>query len=126
MRIDRWCHHKITTADPASRNTVVWILLVLVIFLVANTMSEPLPSAARDLPVLAPTETHAPTRSSITPSPAATETAAPTPTRTPIPAYLLENTDATDGIIIGTVLLVVIVLVGTLAGINVRRKQHLN
>ncbi|MBA4398934.1 MAG: hypothetical protein D9V45_14535 [Chloroflexi bacterium] len=126
MRIDRWCHHKITTADPASRNTVVWILLVLVIFLVANAMSEPLPSAARDLPVLAPTETHAPTRSLITPSPAATETVVPTPTRTPIPAYLLENTDATDGIIIGTVLLVVIVLVGTLAGINVRRKQHLN
>lgn len=126
MRIDRWCHHKIKTADPASRNTVVWFLLVLVIFLVANAMSEPLPSAARDLPVVAPTETHAPTRPLITPSPAATETVAPTPTRTPIPAYLLENTDATDGIIIGTVLLVVIVLVGTLAGINVRRKQHLN
>ncbi len=126
MRIDRWCHHKIKTADPASRNTVVWFLLVLAIFLVANAMSEPLPSKARDLPIAAPTETHAPTRSLITPSPAATETVAPTPTRTPIPAYLLENTDATDGIIIGTVLLVVIVLVGTLAGINVRRKQHLN
>ena len=126
MRIDRWCNHKIKTADPASRNTVVWILLVLAIFLVANAMSEPLPSMARGLPVLAPTETHAPTRSFVTPSPIATETVAPTPTRTPIPAYLLENTDATDGIIIGTVLLVVIVLAGTLAGINIRRKQHLN
>lgn len=126
MRIDRWCRHTIKTADPASRNIGIWFLLVLVIFLVASAMSEPLPSAARDLPVVAPTETHAPTRPLITPSPAATETVAPTPTRTPIPAYLLENTDATNGIIIGTVLLVVIVLVGTLAGINVRRKQHLN
>lgn len=126
MRIDRWCNHKIKTADPASRNMVVWILLVLAIFLVANAMSEPLPSMARDLPVLAPTETHAPTRLLVTPSPTATETVAPTPTRTLIPAYLLENTDATDGIIIGTVLLVVIVLAGTIAGINIRRKQHLS
>ena len=126
MRIDRWCQHKIKAADPASRNTVMWILLVLAIFLVANAMSEPLPSIARDLPAAAPTETLAPTRSLVNPSLAATETVAPTPTHTPIPAYLLENTGATDGIIIGTVLLVVIVLAGTLAGINIRRKQHLN
>jgi hypothetical protein len=126
MRIDRWLKQKMMNADPVSRNIVAWILLVMAIFLVANAMSEPLPSMARDLSAIAATETLAPTQLIVTPGLAATETTVPTPTRTPIPAYLLENADATNGIIIGTVLLVVIVLAGTIAGINIRRKQHLN
>lgn len=117
---------KIKNADPTGRSIVICILLVLIVFAAASAMNEPLPSLARDLPAVAPTETLAPVRPTITPQPTGTETAEPTATATPVPPELLENADATNGIIIGTVLLVVIVLAGTIAGINVRRKQHLD
>lgn len=117
---------KIKNADPTGRSIVICILLVLIVFAAASAMNEPLPSLARDLPAVAPTETLAPVRPTVTPQPTGTETAEPTATATPVPPELLENADATNGIIIGTVLLVVIVLAGTIAGINVRRKQHLD
>jgi len=117
---------KLKNADPAGRNVILCILLVLVVFVAANAMSEPLPSLARGLPAVAPTETLTPVQTTVIPLPTETETAEATPTRTPVPPELLENADATNGIIIGTVLLVVIVLAGTIAGISVRRRQHLD
>jgi len=119
-------YQKLKNADLTGRSMVICILLVLIIFVAANAMSEPLPSLARGLPAVAPTETLAPVRPTVTLLPTGTETAEPTPTPTPVPPELLENADATNGIIIGTVLLVVIILVGTIAGINLRRKQHLD
>lgn len=117
---------KLKNFDPTGRSIVICILLVLIVFVAASAMSEPLPSLARDLPAVAPTETLALVRPTVTPLPTGTETAEPTPTPTPVPPELLENADATNGIIIGTVLLVIIVLAGTIAGINLRRKQHLD
>jgi hypothetical protein len=119
-------YQKLKNTDPTGRSIVICILLVLIVFVAANAMSEPLPSLARGLPAVAPTETLAPVRPSVTPLQTGTETAEPTPTPTPVPPELLENADATNGIIIGTVLLVIIVLAGTIAGINLRRKQHLD
>ncbi len=119
-------YQKLKSTDPTGRSIVICILLVLIVFVAANAMSEPLPSLARGLPAAAPTEGLVPVRPSVTPHQIGTETAEPTPTPTPVPPELLENADATNGIIIGTVLLVIIVLTGTIAGINLRRKQHLD
>lgn len=119
-------YQKLKNADPTGRSIVICTLLVLIVFVAANAMSEPLPSLARDLQAATIIPTQQPIRQSVTPLTGGTDTAVPTPTPTPIPPELLENADATNGIIIGTVLLVVIVLVGTVAGINLRRKQHLD
>ncbi|HEY4691816.1 MAG TPA: hypothetical protein VIH16_00115 [Bellilinea sp.] len=119
-------YHKLKNTDPAGRNVILCTLLVLLVFVAAIAMSEPLPSIARDLSAATLVPTPLPIRLTVTPLPNEAETAELTPTRTPIPPELLENADATDGIIIGTVVLVILVLAGTIAGINVRRKQHLD
>lgn len=119
-------YQKLMNTDPTGRSIIICVLLVLIIFVAATAMSEPLPSLARGLNAEAPTETLAPVRPSVTPIQIGTETPEPTPTTTPVPPELLENADATNGIIIGTVVLVIIILAGTIAGINLRWKQHLD
>lgn len=119
-------YHKLKNADPAGRNIILGILLVLLVFVAAVAMSEPLPSMARDLSAATLVPTPLPIQLTAAPLPIETESVELIPTRTPIPPELLENADATNGIIIGTVVLVAIVLAGTIAGINVRRKQHLD
>lgn len=47
----------------------------------------------------------------------------PTPTTTPLPQELLENREQTIGIIIGTFVLVIIVIGGTLTGMWARRRE---
>lgn len=106
------------------RKAVLRIFVVLIIFLMASAVSDPLPPQAWAVPVVAPTETAGPIRPTPTPGPTATETVLPTPTQTPLPAYLLENFDDTNGVVVGTVMLVIIILLGTLAGIRVRRSQN--
>ncbi len=117
---------KLKHADPVGRSMILCILLVLVVFVAAIAMSEPLPSLASDLSAATLIPTQLPIRLTVTTVPTEIETAEATPTRTPIPPELLENADATEGIIVGTVVLVLIVLAGTVAGINLRRKQHLD
>ena len=117
---------KLKHVDPVGRSMILCILLVLVVFVAAIAMSEPLPSLASDLSAATLIPTQLPIRLTVTTVPTETETAEVTPTRTPIPPELLENADATEGIIVGTVVLVLIVLAGTVAGINLRRKQHLD
>jgi hypothetical protein len=126
MRILRWCQLTFSKMDSASRFTVLGALLVLLVFLASTAMRQPLPAHARDLPPIPAVETQFPLQPFATLTPTFTPTPAATPTRTPIPAYLLDNADDTDGIIIGTMLLVVIVLIGTTAGIYIRRNQHPN
>lgn len=119
-------YQKLKNADPTGRSIGFCTLLVLIVFVAAISMSEPLPSLARDLQAATLIPTPLPIRLSVTPLPTGTESAELTPTPTLIPPELLENADATNGIIIGTILLVTIVLAGTIAGINLRRKQHLD
>lgn len=117
--------------DPALRQplsernkAVLWIFVALVIFLMASAVSDPLPPQVWAVLVVAPTETAGQIRPTPTPSPTATEIVLPTPTKTPLPAYMLENYDDTNGVVVGTVMLVIIILLGTLAGIRVRRSQN--
>lgn len=124
MRMSNWF-------DPGQRQplsernkALLWVFVALIIFLMASAVSDPLPPQAWGVPVIAPTETAGPIRPTTTPLPTATETVLPTPTKTTLPAYLLENYDDTNGVVVGTVMLVVIILLGTLAGIRVRRSQN--
>ena len=120
-----------TWFDPAKRQplsernkAVLWIFVAVIIFLIASAVSDPLPSQAEAVAVIAPSETAGLIRPTPSPSPTATETVLPTPTKTPLPDYLLENYDDTNGVVVGTVMLVIIILLGTLAGIRVRRSQN--
>lgn len=106
------------------RHAALWVLVVLGIFLIVTAMSEPLPSYAKQAAADAPTETAFITRTPTqTLAPSMTPTPGPTATATPLPVEILENFDDTDGIVVGTILLVVIILLGTLAGIRTRRKH---
>ena len=89
-------YQKLKHADPVGRSMILCILLVLVVFVAAIAMSEPLPSLASDLSAATLIPTPLPIRLSVTTVSHWTETAEATPTRTPIPPELLENADATE------------------------------
>lgn len=104
------------------RHAALWVMVALGIFLIAIAVSEPIPSQAKQNSADAPTETALITRTPThTLAPSITPTLGPTATATPLPPEILENYDDTDGIVVGTILLVVIILLGTLAGIRTRR-----
>jgi len=107
------------------RNLVLAVFGFLLIAIAAVVMpGNPRSTyASNDLPAQI-TETQLPIRATPLPSSTPNPTQIPTPTRTPIPAYMLDNAHSTDGIIVGTLILVVIVLIGTVAGIAIRRRQH--
>lgn len=110
--------------QPLSERTqaALWVLVALLIFLAANVVSDLTAAPAQVVSGMAPSETILPTRISPTPSPSAT-ILLPTPTKTPLPAEFLQNYDDTNGVVVGTIMLVVIILLGTLSGIRIRRSQ---
>jgi len=124
MRMSKWFDPAKRQPLPERSKAVLWIFVASIIFLIVSAISDPLPSQAWSAPVVAPTETAVLIRPTSTPGPTTTETVLPTPTQTPLPAYLLENYDDTNGIVVGTVMLVIIILLGTLSGIRVRRSQN--
>lgn len=108
--------------NPGLRLVVFGLAALFVFAAAAGWLRQPERAAASSLAAI-PSETQAMVRVTPTP-PVNTPTITPTVTRTPIPAYMLDVAHSTDGVIIGTLLLVIIVLVGTIAGITIRRKQH--
>lgn len=107
----------------SERNRVlIWIFTVLAIFLIANAINNSRFAQNDVVYAKAPTETVLAPRITATPQLSATINQ-PTPTKTPLPAEYLQNYDDTNGVVVGTVLLVVIILLGTLSGMRVRRSQ---
>lgn len=102
---------------------ILWILLAVLMFLLANAVSGPLVRQEQAVSGMAPTETERITRITATPQPSAT-IIQPTPTKTPLPPEYLENYDDTNGVVVGTIMLVVIILLGTISGIRLRRSQE--
>jgi len=102
---------------------LIWILTALAIFLVANAVNNAWFTRETAVIAMAPTETVQTPRVTATLQPSAT-IVQPTPTKTPLPDEYLQNYDDTNGVVVGTVLLVVIILLGTLSGIRVRRSQE--
>lgn len=99
-------------------------MLVLLAFLSVQAMSEP----QRSTPVAEPTLSLTAPASALTPNPAgvqpsSTVTSSGPPTPTPFPPELVANREQTSGIIFGTVILVMIVILGTLTGISARRRE---
>lgn len=130
MRISSWLQREEDQPLSERKRAAIWAFLAVMIFVVASAVSDPLPSQAEAVPVVAPTETTTVVRPTATQgfvvmeTAAVTETVLPTPTKTPLPDFLLENYDDTNGIVVGTVMLVVIILLGTISGIRVRRSQN--
>lgn len=130
MRKTSWFNREEGQPLSEKKRAAICAFLAVMIFVIASTVSDPLPSQAEAVLVVAPTETVTLVRPTATPglpvteAAAVTETALPTPTKTPLPDYLLENYDDTNGIVVGTVMLVVIILLGTISGIRVRRSQN--
>ena len=54
---------------------------------------------------------------------AAAITAYPVATQSNLPAFMLEETNQTNGIVIGASLLVLLVIIGTIIGINSKKKR---
>ncbi len=104
-------------------HALIWILTALAIFLAANAVNSPWFTKNNAVFAMAPTETVQVLRVTATPLPSATVVQT-TPTKTPLPDEYLQNYDDTNGVVVGTVLLVVIILLGTLSGIRVRRSQE--
>lgn len=107
---------------------LVGIVALLAVFILMLTVSEPLPYQAAPAGETPTTRIVNPTLTATlsTPSettPAFSDTPQFTPTRTPLPPELLANREQTIGIIIGTVVLVILVLGGSLAGIWSRRRE---
>ncbi len=121
-RMPHWLRHLHQIRRKWLNRPVFWLLIVLLAFSSAMAVSEP-----RQLP-------QAPT-----PTPGATATGQPALTvtttevqstpelqeavTTPLPADLVVNREQTFGIVLGTILLVMIVIIGTLSGIAARRKE---
>ncbi len=101
---------------------------LLIIFGLMLALSEPLPYQAAP-PVDSPTPRHF--NATLSPQPSApsetaplfTETPQLTATRTPLPPEFLANREQTFGIIIGTIVLVILVIGGSLIGIWARRQE---
>lgn len=104
-------------------HAILWIFVAMMIFLLANAVSGPLASRDKTVSGKGTTETASSTRITATPQLSAT-VSQPTPTKTPLPPEYLQNFDDTNGVVVGTVMLVVIILLGTLSGIRVRRSQQ--
>lgn len=96
----------------------VWLSLVLLAFLASMSFSEP----------VAPRQSATPSATAaVTAMPASlsgSETPAPQPVSTPLPAELIANREQTFGIVFGSVMLVLIVVIGTLSGIAARRRNQ--
>ena len=110
----------VTTTKPGKQPPVhhekvrylAFAMLILLFLVVAQTCSNPIP------------------RSTATPSPSPHVTPSPVvlegqgfPGATPLPAELLENRDQTNGIILGSAILVLIIIGGTLSVLLRRRKD---
>lgn len=102
-----------------------WFGLTLAAFIAIMTLSEPLPFShhaqaapaaasniawkGESIPVTNVTEAETQTLEI---------TQEPTPSQTPLPPELVANREQTNGVILGTVFLVMIVVIGTLSGIS--------
>jgi hypothetical protein len=94
---------------------VLGLILVLLAFLSAQAMSEPLPMQQR--------ATQTPVQLTRTPVPTQPAVIDGEPTQTPFPEWLVANREQTNGIIIGTVILLLIVIVGTYSAIRARNRE---
>ena len=101
---------------------------LLAVFVFMLMLSETLPYQAASpaetssISLVTPSPTSPPTELS-TAQDLFTDTPQPTATVTPLPPELLANSEQTFGIIIGTVLLVILVIGGSLVGIWARRHK---
>jgi hypothetical protein len=118
---NRFLALRIFRAPWLNRHTF-WLVIVLVAFFSVTALSEPslrrghlaadLSTSTPSLAVVSPVETVD------TPPPADTR-----PTATPIPPEFIENREQTNGIIAGTIILLLIVIIGTLSGLRARLRE---
>ncbi len=115
---------------------VFWLGIVMLAFLSVLAVSGPLPgetTTAPASPTFTPTfastllkNTQATLLLNVSTNSPSLEPPTPTssgPTPTPFPPELVANREQTNGIILGTVVLVLIIVVGTLASIRSRSKE---
>ncbi len=107
---------------------LVALVGLLAVFGLMLAVSEPLPyqaAPAEETPtagIFNPTSSPQPSQvGEIVPLPS--ETPQFTPTATPLPPEFLANREQTFGIIIGTIVLVILVIGGSLVGIWARRRE---
>ncbi len=120
-RMPRWLRHFHQIRRKWFNGPAFWLLIVLFAFSSAMTVSEPLLLRQASLPLQVATSTSQPALVVTAELPGT-----PEPdhvTNTPLPAELVANREQTFGIILGTVMLVMIVIIGTLSGIAARRKE---
>ena len=114
---------------------VFWLSVVMLAFLSVLAATGPLPEANRVMAftptarLMLPEATSSPTvlraasTSTANPSPVTPTDTPNIPTPTPFPPELVANREQTNGIILGTVVLVLIIIGGPLAGIRTRSKE---
>ncbi len=102
-----------------------WLLMVLAAFFSAQAMTEPLPRAGIQSADLDETPAVSATLST-NPLLIQTQELSPTdasPSATPLPEELIANREQTNGIVAGTIILLLIVIVGTVTGIRARQQE---
>lgn len=125
-----------------AKQPVIWLILTLAAFQSVMAMSEPLPTSSTPVPILVeptveeliitltPGVVESPTtavfdsaRVTFTGSPTS-EPIALTPTNTPFPPEYATNREQTNGIILATIFLLLIVIIGTYIGIRRLGKEE--
>lgn len=101
-------------------NQWLWLGLIFIALFSGMAMSEPLPFTKRAAAATEMQATLSVTSIStrLAATDARTETVEPTPSQTPLPPELVANREQTNGVILGTIFLLLIVIIGTLSGIR--------
>ena len=124
--LNRWLRNRFTRAPWFNQQTF-WLGVVVTVLLSIQAISAPPVIAGRAAVSETVTPTPAVTRSllpafEVTASPGVTPTDT-RPTPTPFPPELIANREQTNGIIAGTILLLLIVIIGTLSGIRAHPRE---
>ena len=125
MPIGPFITHLLSTLIPVRRAKNFFtsgILLALLLIPAAYAVGAPLEQQFTTPTVGATAETGIPTLAT-TPPPTAVATPSSPPTKTSLPPEILQNYDDTNGVVIGAVVLVVIILLGTVYGVRTRREE---
>jgi len=101
------------------------LVLLALVFALSDPGAYQAASLKETAPVITPTLTSSrPTEEPTATQILFTDTPQPSPTVTPLPAELLANREQTFGIIIGTILLVILLIGGSIVGISARKREQ--
>lgn len=117
----KWLRHWHQMRQKWLNGPIVWLLIVMIAFSSAMAMGEPALLQQVVTPQPSETAANSPARS-VTPEGQTTPVPGE-PAITPLPDELIANREQTFGIILGTIMLVMIVIIGTLSGIAAQRKN---